>query len=116
MVIDDFLAGGTTADAMLRICRMAGANVVGGGFLIEKVGSAGRAKLSGYQIPIESLAIIEIDNSNANPQVRVIEEAEDESEQRKLQADLDRLLDPNRLAPAPQLYAPSAMHTNPSAR
>lgn len=37
VVIDDFLAGGTTADALMRLCRMAGATVVGGGFLIEKV-------------------------------------------------------------------------------
>lgn len=37
LIIDDFLAGGRTADAMIRICRMANANVVGGGFLIEKV-------------------------------------------------------------------------------
>ena len=35
---------------------MAGATVVGGGFLIEKQNDAGRAFLSGYQIPLESLA------------------------------------------------------------
>eukprot|EP00966_Prymnesium_polylepis_P004669 107087-Prymnesium_polylepis.1 len=34
---------------------MAGATVVGGGFLIEKVNDAGRAFMSGYQIPLESL-------------------------------------------------------------
>ena len=42
LVVDDFLAGGTTADALIRVCRMAGAVVVGGGFLIEKVNDAGR--------------------------------------------------------------------------
>ena len=49
LIIDDFLAGGTTADALIRLCRMAGASVVGGGFLIEKTNDAGRAFLSGYQ-------------------------------------------------------------------
>ena len=47
IIIDDFLAGGTTADALVRVCRMAGATVVGGGFLIEKATDAGRAYLSG---------------------------------------------------------------------
>ena len=46
----DFLAGGTTADALIRLCRMAGAIVVGGGFLIEKLNDAGRVFLSGYQV------------------------------------------------------------------
>lgn len=50
LIIDDFLAGGRTADAMIRICRMANANVVGGGFLIEKRRDAGRAFLSGYEV------------------------------------------------------------------
>ena len=50
IIIDDFLAGGTTADALIRLCRMAGAIVVGGGFLIEKLNDAGRAFLSGYQV------------------------------------------------------------------
>ena len=50
VIIDDFLAGGTTADALIRLCRMAGASVVGGGFLIEKINDAGRAFLSGYQV------------------------------------------------------------------
>ena len=39
IIIDDFLAGGRTADALIRLCRMANANVVGAGFLIEKVRS-----------------------------------------------------------------------------
>jgi hypothetical protein len=42
LIIDDFLAGGRTADAMIRVCKMANANVVGGGFLIEKVRSRRR--------------------------------------------------------------------------
>ena len=58
LVIDDFLAGGRTADALIRLCRMAKAKVVGGGFLIEKLNDAGRAFLSGYEIPLESLALV----------------------------------------------------------
>ena len=63
-MVDDFLAGGATADAMVRLCRMANAKVVGGGFLIEKLNEAGRAFLSGYQIPLESLCAVSIDNGN----------------------------------------------------
>ena len=113
LIIDDFLAGGRTADALVRVCRMANANVVGGGFLIEKlqaslkptpllvyptftrlahptfypVGTpdltdssahspskfneqdAGRAFLSGYQIPLESLATVSI----ADDRIEVID-------------------------------------------
>ena len=60
LIIDDFLAGGRTADALVRLCKMANANVVGGGFLIEKAADAGRAFLSGYQIPLESIALVEV--------------------------------------------------------
>jgi len=90
LIIDDFLAGGTTADALIRLCRMAGAIVVGGGFLIEKVNDAGRAFLSGYQVPLESLAVVEIKSSG---QVAIIEEEEEPSAVQEEQAELDRLLD-----------------------
>ncbi len=91
LIIDDFLAGGTTADALIRVCRMAGATVVGGGFLIEKSNDAGRAFLSGYEIPLESLCTVEI----ADSQVRIVETTgtkEEVSEWAKDQAELDRLL------------------------
>ena len=61
VLVDDFLAGGATADAMVRLCKMANAQVVAGGFLIEKLNDAGRAFLSGYQIPLEALAIVSIE-------------------------------------------------------
>ena len=89
IIIDDFLAGGTTADALIRVCRMAGAVVVGGGFLIEKVNDAGRAFLSGYQVPLESLATVEISQMG---EIRI----EDEVALSKLQEEqleLDQLLD-----------------------
>jgi len=89
IIIDDFLAGGTTADALIRLCRMAGATVVGGGFLIEKSNDAGRAFLSGYEIPLESLSLVEITDG----QVRIVESEEaDLSEWANDQAELDRLL------------------------
>lgn len=64
LLVDDFLAGGATADAMVRLCRMANAKVVGGGFLIEKLNDVGRAFLSGYQIPLEALCAVSIDKGN----------------------------------------------------
>ena len=39
-----------STQALVRVCKMAGATVVGAGFLIEKVNDAGRAFLSGYQV------------------------------------------------------------------
>eukprot|EP00316_Scyphosphaera_apsteinii_P011386 CAMPEP_0119299936 /NCGR_PEP_ID=MMETSP1333-20130426/1930_1 /TAXON_ID=418940 /ORGANISM="Scyphosphaera apsteinii, Strain RCC1455" /LENGTH=708 /DNA_ID=CAMNT_0007301545 /DNA_START=102 /DNA_END=2229 /DNA_ORIENTATION=+ len=66
IIIDDFLAGGTTADALIRVCRMANANVVGGGFLIEKVSDAGRAFLSGYCLPLESIVHVSIDKGTVH--------------------------------------------------
>ena len=92
VIIDDFLAGGTTADALVRLCRMAGATVVGGGFLIEKVNDAGRAFLSGYQMPLESLATVDILQSG---QIQIVDDAADEdlSDVRRSQDELDRLLD-----------------------
>ena len=90
LIIDDFLAGGTTADALVRVCRMAGAVVVGGGFLIEKVNDAGRAFLSGYQIPLESLATVEITEDS---QIRIADDADDEPSQLLMdQQELDRLI------------------------
>jgi len=64
VIIDDFLAGGRTADALIRVCRMANANVVGGGFLIEKLEDAGRAFLSGYQVPLEAIALVSIEDGS----------------------------------------------------
>ena len=64
VLVDDFLAGGATADAMVRLCKMANAQVVAGGFLIEKLNDAGRAFLSGYQIPLEALAMVSIEAGN----------------------------------------------------
>lgn len=55
LLIDDFLAGGSTAEALFKLIKMANAKVVGVGVLIEKVEGSGRAFLSGYEVPVESL-------------------------------------------------------------
>ena len=90
IIIDDFLAGGTTADALIRVCRMAGAIVVGGGFLIEKVNDAGRAFLSGYQVPLASLATVEITQMG---EIGIVEDELELSKVQEEQLELDRLLD-----------------------
>jgi hypothetical protein len=56
VIIDDFLAGGSTAEALFKLAKMAHAKVVGVGVLIEKITDGGRAFLSGYDVPVESLA------------------------------------------------------------
>eukprot|EP00180_Rhodochaete_pulchella_P003418 Plantae.Rhodophyta-Rhodochaete_pulchella.ctg5811.p1 GENE.Plantae.Rhodophyta-Rhodochaete_pulchella.ctg5811~~Plantae.Rhodophyta-Rhodochaete_pulchella.ctg5811.p1 ORF type:complete len:562 (+),score=95.35 Plantae.Rhodophyta-Rhodochaete_pulchella.ctg5811:1126-2811(+) len=58
LIIDDFLAGGSTAEALCKLANMARAKVVGVGVLIEKTEGGGRVSLSGYDVPVVSLARI----------------------------------------------------------
>lgn len=58
LIIDDFLATGQTILALARIAKVAGAEIVGIGALIEKTFEGGRAALSVLNVPIESLARI----------------------------------------------------------
>lgn len=60
LIVDDFLAGGSTCEALFKLARMARATVVGVAVLIEKTDDAGRAFLSGYEIPVVSLAKVSI--------------------------------------------------------
>ena len=83
IIIDDFLAGGTTADALVRVCRMAGASVVGGGFLIEKLNDAGRAFLSGYQVQLESLAMVDV----ADGRIQIVDSPSDDGKAEAVLAD-----------------------------
>jgi len=53
VILDDVLATGGTAHAALRLCRKAGAEVAGLGFLMELGFLEGRGKLEG--VPITSL-------------------------------------------------------------
>ena len=60
LFIDDFLAYGNTGMGIVDICRQAGAEIVGMGFIIEKEFQGGRKVLAEAGIEnIESLAIIE---------------------------------------------------------
>ena len=60
LFVDDFLAYGNTAIGVVDICRQAGAELVGMGFVIEKEFQNGRALLTEAGVKhIESLAIVE---------------------------------------------------------
>ena len=65
LFIDDFLAYGNAGIGVLDLCRQAGAEVVGMGFIIEKEFQGGRKVLEDAGVKhIESLAIIESLNDN----------------------------------------------------
>ena len=60
LFIDDFLAYGNTGLGIIDLCRQAGAEIIGMGFIIEKEFQGGRKILAEAGIEhIESLAIIE---------------------------------------------------------
>jgi xanthine phosphoribosyltransferase len=58
LIIDDFLASGQTIQALVRMVRHAGAELVGIGALIEKEFEGGRRELESLSIPLEALAVI----------------------------------------------------------
>jgi xanthine phosphoribosyltransferase len=58
LIIDDFLATGSTILGLVRLAQSAGAIIVGIGALIEKSFEGGRAALAHLGVPIESLAVI----------------------------------------------------------
>lgn len=72
LIIDDFLAGGSTAEALFKLAKMAHAKVVGVGVLIEKLSDGGRTFLSGFDVPVESLAKVSADSIKGR--VSVVEE------------------------------------------
>lgn len=59
LLIDDFLATGSTIDALLAIVGQSGAMLCGIGCVIEKPAEGGRERLAGFHAPIETLAKIE---------------------------------------------------------
>lgn len=59
IIIDDFLANGCAAAALIDIARQAGAEVVGVGIVIEKGFQPGRKEIENLGVRVESLAIIE---------------------------------------------------------
>jgi xanthine phosphoribosyltransferase len=58
LIIDDFLASGQTIDALVRLVRHAGAELVGIGALIEKSFEGGRQRLAELDVPVDALAVI----------------------------------------------------------
>jgi xanthine phosphoribosyltransferase len=58
LIIDDFLATGSTILGLVRLAQVAGARIVGIGALIEKEFEGGRAALAHLGVPIEALARI----------------------------------------------------------
>jgi xanthine phosphoribosyltransferase len=59
LIIDDFLASGSTILGLVRLAETAGAKIVGIGTLIEKNFEGGRKVLSHLNVPVESLACIQ---------------------------------------------------------
>ena len=58
LIIDDFLATGHTIMALVRLAQQAGAEVIGGGAVIEKSFEGGRAQLEAEGLRVRSLAVI----------------------------------------------------------
>ena len=59
LIIDDFLATGSTILGLVRLAQTAGAEIVGIGTLIEKSFEGGRDVLAPLNIPVESLVCID---------------------------------------------------------
>lgn len=58
LIIDDFLANGSALQALIELCRQAGATVVGAGIVIEKAYQDGGDAIRKLGVRVESLARI----------------------------------------------------------
>ena len=64
--MDDFLANGRTAAALIEMAREAGAQVLGAGFVVEKHFKHGRRFIESLQVPVATLAQVEhLENGRA---------------------------------------------------
>lgn len=59
VIVDDFLSGGRTAEALGQITEEAGCAVIGFGFIIEKTWTEGRARLEAHGWPVVSLVTVD---------------------------------------------------------
>lgn len=59
LIIDDFLASGSTISGLVRLAQVAGARIVGIGTLIEKSFEGGRGALAHLGVPVESLVCLD---------------------------------------------------------
>jgi len=64
LIIDDFLATGSTILGLVRLAQAAGATIVGIGTLIEKTFEGGREALEYLNVPVISLAAIKSMDDN----------------------------------------------------
>jgi xanthine phosphoribosyltransferase len=64
LLIDDFLATGYTIGAIVDLVQQSGAELCGIGCVIEKVFEGGRAHLASLDVPILSLAKIDLDGDS----------------------------------------------------
>ncbi len=58
-IVDDFLAGGRTAAALVDIAEEAGCTVIGSAFVIEKAAAGGRALLTQRNVDVFAVETIE---------------------------------------------------------
>ncbi len=59
VIVDDFLANGRTAAALIDMAREAGADVLGAGFVVEKRFKQGREHIEALHVPVSTLAQVE---------------------------------------------------------
>ena len=60
LIIDDFLATGSTVNALSELVSASGAVLAGIGCVIEKPAERGRDRLAGWRVPIEALARVTV--------------------------------------------------------
>ncbi len=66
VIVDDFLANGRTAGALIEMSREAGADVLGAGFVVEKRFKHGREYIESLHVPVSTLAQVEhLENGHA---------------------------------------------------
>ena len=66
VIVDDFLANGRTAVALIEMAREAGAEVLGAGFVVEKRFKHGREYIESLHVPVSTLAQVEhLENGHA---------------------------------------------------
>ena len=59
VIVDDFLANGRTAAALIDMAREAGGQVLGAGFVVEKCFKHGRQFIESLGVPVSTLAQVE---------------------------------------------------------
>ena len=64
LLIDDFLATGYTIEALVKLIQQSGAKLCGIGCVIEKVFEHGRDRLADLDVPIVTLAKIELNQGS----------------------------------------------------